>query len=61
MADKAQQSNIFLEPRVSVYARKYGEWAELGDWFETARPWHKHVLYGSTRSSFHACTTSGRR
>jgi AMP deaminase len=45
MADKAQQSNIFLEPRVSVYARKYGEWAELGDWFETARPWHKHVLY----------------
>ena len=28
-----------------MYARKYGEWAELGDWFETTRPWHKHVLY----------------
>ena len=34
MATKAAQSNIYLEPRVSIYARSYKEWAELADWFE---------------------------
>ena len=30
---------------MSIYARKYGEWAELADWFESAKPQHKHVLF----------------
>jgi len=45
MAAKAAPHNIFLEPRVSIYARKYAEWFDLADWFERAKPQHRHVLF----------------
>lgn len=45
MAAKAEKQNVYLEPRVSIYARKYGEWAELAKWFAEAKPEHKHVLW----------------
>ena len=45
MADKAMQHNVFLEPRISIYARSYGEWEELAQWFKRAEPQHRHVLF----------------
>lgn len=45
MAEKAMRHNIFLEPRVSIYARSHGEWEELAQWFDSAKPQHRHVLF----------------
>ena len=37
VAGRAKQQNVYLEPRVSIYARKYGEWEELAEWFDRSR------------------------
>lgn len=45
MATKAGRSNMFLEPRISIYARSPSEWTELAEWFAAVKPQHRHVLY----------------
>ena len=40
--DKAAKLGIILEPRISVYGRRPGEWHEIAEWYATAR--HPHVV-----------------
>ena len=40
--DKAAKLGIILEPRISVYGRRPGEWLEIAEWYATAR--HPHVV-----------------
>jgi AMP deaminase len=35
-AKRAAKRNVYLEPRVSIYARSADEWAELAAWFDRA-------------------------
>ena len=40
--DKAAKLGIILEPRISVYGRRPGEWHEIAEWYATAR--HPNVV-----------------
>eukprot|EP00929_Paragymnodinium_shiwhaense_P115400 TRINITY_DN84244_c0_g1_i1.p1 TRINITY_DN84244_c0_g1~~TRINITY_DN84244_c0_g1_i1.p1 ORF type:complete len:559 (-),score=92.48 TRINITY_DN84244_c0_g1_i1:222-1898(-) len=44
-ATKAQKSNVYLEPRITIKGAAYGEWEELAKWVARVKPTHKHLLW----------------